>query len=262
MLSVGGAAQTSTTTKGDTKPVQKQPVPAATTKTKVLIVPFSPRMYMSEIDMSINRETSMNYRQIREGFRVGLNKAIAQEFRKTCTVVSLLDDTVKMKKDLDYVYEVTSCSYDPVGTATKQQAAPKKDTSKNPPKTATGVKKGQLAVETNDQEKFMNTLILSPNLLTYFKKKYGADYIVFVNELDLKNELGEDPYNMSGSDDYRRSASAHYTVVATATGKRIAAGKAKSFFSAKTNKPQKIIDGQFSSISKTIFEKFEAGRKL
>lgn len=264
LLLFSTAALAQPTTKGDTKPAEKQTPAAAGAKQKVLIVPFNVKMYMSEIDMSINRETGMNYRQIRDGFRSSLTKEIAQQFRKNYTVTTMLDDTVKMKKDLAYIYEMTSCSYDPVSGTTKQQEKPKKDTGKNgtKPKTATGVKNGQVVVETNDQEKFMNTLILSPNLLAYLKKKYGADYVVFVNELDLKNELGDDPYNTSGSTDYKRSANAHYTIVATATGKRISAGKAKSFFTAQTNKPSKIIENNFSSIAKTILEKFEAGKKL
>jgi|GEM_PF-467176 len=259
LISGVGTAQTATT-KGEAKNDTVQPVVAG--KPKVLFVPFNTRMYMSEIDMTINRETSLNYRQIRDGFRSGLNKSLMQAFRKSCNVVSLLDDTVKMKKDLAYVYEVTTLSYDPVnGAAKTANAQAKQSDPKNPPKSATSVKNGQVMVQTDDQEKFMNTLIMSPNLLGYLKKKYNADYIVFVNELDLKNELGDDPYNLSGTQQYKRSASVHYTIVATASGKRVASGKAKSLFASDTNKPQKIIDNQFSSISKSIFEKFETGRK-
>lgn len=235
----------------------------ASSKPKVLFVPFNVKMYMSEIDMSINKETNMNYHQIRDGFRSGLMKSLMSEFRKNYNVVSLLDDTVKMKKDLAYVYEVTTSSYEPVGPATakKEATAPTTTDGKNTPKTPTGVKKGQIEVQTEDQDKFMATLILSPNLLGYLKKKYNADYVVFISELDLKNELGEDPYNMSGAQEYKRSACVHYTVVSTATSKRIAAGKAKSVFSSTMNKPQKIIDNQFSAIAKTILAKLTEATK-
>ena len=185
------------------------------------------------------------------------------EFRKSYTVMSLLDDTAKMKKDLAYVYEVTSYSFDPVNATAKTTSTATVTTTdkKNAPKAPTGVQKGQLAVATDDQEKFMNTVILSPNLLEYLKKKYKADYVVFVNELDLKNELGDDPYNTAGAQEVKRSASVHYAIVSTSTSKRVAAGKAKSFFSSKQNKPQKIIDAQFKAIAKSILEKFELGKK-
>jgi hypothetical protein len=266
LLSFSASAQTPTT------PTTKDPGatttadPAATTngKPKVLFVPFNVKMYMSEIDMSINKETGMNYRQIRDGFRSGIVNSMMDEFRKTCTVMSLLDDTAKMKKDLAYVYEVTSLSYDPVNSTAKTTSTATVTTTtdkKAAPKTPTGVQKGQIAVATDDQEKFMNTVIMSPNLLEYLKKKYKCDYVVFVNELDLKNELGEDPYNTAGAQEFKRSATVHYTIVATSTSKRVASGKAKALFTNKQNKPQKIIDGTFKAVAKIIFDKFELGRK-
>lgn len=269
LTSFGLAAQS--TTRND--------APSTTTtatagKKKVLLVPFPVKMYNSEIDHSINKETGQTAQEIRTAMRKGLNEQLKKQFVTGYNVVSLLDDTT-YAKDLGYIYSVTTTEYtaveDPLkadavkqsatGTGTATTGATTSGGTTQQAKTATQIDKGQVRTSSDDREKFMNTLILSPNLLAYLKKKYSADYVVFINEIDLKNDLGDDPANLNGSTSYKRNACIHYTCVDASTSKRVAAGLAKTTFENTVNKPQKISDDVFSACAKTLYTKFTAGVK-
>lgn len=50
-------------------------------KHKVLIVPFEPRMYMSQIDHKINAETKWNQKKIKESFRFGLDDELYKSIK-------------------------------------------------------------------------------------------------------------------------------------------------------------------------------------
>lgn len=103
---------------------------------------------------------------------------------------------------------------------------------------------------------FMNTVILSPNLLSHLKAIYKCEYVVFLNQLDMQDELGSDPFNTANSTDYKRSAILHWTIFSTRSEKRVAMGKTKALFANTINTPKKIIDGAFVTIGKAVYDKF------
>jgi hypothetical protein len=227
-------------------------------KTKILVIPWEPRMYncSSDISRSISTETSQKFNQIQEALRRGMVDQIKKSFGANYSVASLIDDTAKMNADLYYVYEHTTMSYTPVNfplNATKADSVKLKQQA--------GVQQGQIEVSSDDADKFMNTIILSPVLLSYLKKKYNADYVLFFNEVDIDNDLGADPYNIQGKQDFTRSTVLHWTIFNSADGKRVAMGKTKGKFSSTTNSPKKIIDTSFSAISAAIYSKFAAAMK-
>ncbi len=241
-----------------TKDPNSKTDPVTTAKTKILIVPWEPRMFncSSDITRAISNETSQKYAQVQEALRKGMVEQLKRSFGANYSVVSLIDDTAKMKGDLNYVYNYTSMSYVGVNSPlnpTKEDSAKMKQQA--------GLKNGQVAVQAAEGEKFMTTVVLSPNLLAYLKKKYKADYVLFLNQVDLENDLGADPYNTEGKAEFNRKASAHWTIFSTTTGKRVAMGKSKGTFASTTNNPKKISDGAFATIAKAINEKFVAAIK-
>ncbi len=232
--------------------------PSIVKKTKVLVIPWEPRMFncMSDISRAISKETSQKFAQIQESFRRGMIDQLKKSFGPAYNVVSLIDDTAKMQSDLYYVYTHTTMSYTPVNfplNATKADSARLKQ--------QTGVQKGQVAVQSDESDKFMNTIVLNPNLLAYLKKKYSADYVLFLNEIDMENDLGSDPSNLMGKTDFNRSVVLHWTMFKTEDGKRVAMGKSKSTFLSTTNSPKKIIETSFATLSKAITAKFLVGIK-
>jgi hypothetical protein len=232
--------------------------PPKSNKTKVLIIPWEPRMFNcnSDISRAVNAETGLKFGPMQEGFRKAFVDQLKKSFGANYNVISLIDDTAKMNKDLHYVYTCTTMSYTPVNfplNATKADSARLKQQS--------GIQKGQVQTTEDEVDKFMNTIVLSPNLLGYLKKKYGADYVIFINEMDMDNDLGADPYNLGGAEEFKRSAIAHWTIFNTTDGKRVAMGKTKSTFSSSLKTTKKISDAAFPSIAQAIYSKFAAAVK-
>ncbi|MBI3511100.1 MAG: hypothetical protein HY064_10590 [Bacteroidetes bacterium] len=253
VIFIGTGISAQTTTRGD----GNNSSTTGSKKTKILLIPWEPKMFncSSDITRAIANETGQKYDQVQDALRKGFVESVKHSFGATCNVVSLLDDTA-MKRDLEYVYNVTSMSYTPVDFPLNPTKA---DSAKL--KAASGVQKGQVETADDDADKFMNTVIISPNLLTYLRKVYKVDYVIFINEMDIDNDLGADPYNLQGKEDFKRVATAHWTIFNSTTGKRVAMGKSKSNFSSTSNTPKKIIDSAFATITKAVYEKYLVGIK-
>jgi hypothetical protein len=116
-----------------------------------------------------------------------------------------------------------------------------------PLKKEQAIKNGQLAVESSSDKKFTNIKFTSNELIPYLAKKYQCDYIVFVNELDIRTGSS---YDVTG-DGTMREIMVHYTIV-NKDSKLIAAGAATSKVPAKENNPKKIVSAGFSPIASFI----------
>ena len=212
---------------------------------KVLLIPFKPIMYMSEVDKKIGTQQKMTFEQIRSTFRWGLDSKLLSQMRISNSTYSLLSDSVKTRKDLEMIYKAISYSYDkitPDGSVAKSSAP-----VKNGPK----VKDGHLAVEMSDEAKFMNTRIDNPKLLPYLHEKYKTDYFVFINELDIRNNM--ESYDIT-TDTYQRTVTVHYTVFDKA-GKKLSAGVSTSSFSSNVNDTKTIINTAFTAVAKSLNER-------
>ena len=210
---------------------------------KIMLIPFEPKLYMSDIDRKINQQTKWSFEQIREHFRHKLDAQLKLKLQSTAPVVSFYSDSTKTWKDLLYIYKSTSLSYDiiPEPNAPTSASAKKK-----------GIKNGQIEVEINTDKKFMNLKIDDSKLLGYLNKKYKTDYFVFVNQLDIKNEA--DSYDIA-TDTYQRDVTVHYSIF-DKTGKNILAGISTSRFNSKENDPEKIVLHYLSPIATNIAAKF------
>jgi hypothetical protein len=215
---------------------------------KIMIVPFDPKLYMSEIDKKVNEQTKWNFNQIRENFRHQLDIQLQQKFKPYSSVVSFYSDSTKMAKDLMYLYGSTRIVFDPID---------KPSTNATHTATTTGIKNGQVAVEINDEKKFTNIIPLDLDALLYFNKKYNVEYFVFVNQLDIKTDANS--YNIT-TDTYQRKVEIHYTII-DKNGKLISAGISSSSFSSKENNPKKIVALSFSPSATYIANKFIAAVK-
>lgn len=222
-------------------------IPADTVR-KIMIIPFDPKLYMSDVDMKINQLTKWKFEQIRENFRQQLNAQLKLKLQSIAPVISFYSDSTKMAKDLLYIYKSTNLSYDLISNP---------NDTKTQPTEHNGIKNGQLAVEISTDKKFMNARISEPKLLNYLTTKYKTDYFVFINELDIKNN--PDSYDLA-TDTYQRDVTVHYSIL-DKTGKNISAGIAISHFSSKENEPKKIVALNFSPISQYIAAKLTATLK-
>ncbi len=220
----------------------------ADTVRKIMLIPFEPKLYMSDIDMKINKQTKWNFEQIRENFRKQLNAQLKLKLQSIAPVISFYSDSAKRANDLLYIYKSTNLSYDLIANPNE---------AKVPATQQKGIKNGQIEVEVNTDKKFMNIKISEPKLLDYLNTKYKTDYFVFINQLDIKNDL--ESYDIA-TDIYQREITVHYSILEK-TGKNISAGIATSHFSSKENEPKKIVSDNFSPIATYIAEKLRTSIK-
>jgi hypothetical protein len=244
MLSI--QAQDKTISSGN-KPSGKE----AVSKHKIMIIPFENRMYLSEIDFMINKESKLTAKQIKATMRDGLNEQFYKKLKPKMPVVDLLDDTTKTKKDLEDIYQYLSYQYLKV---------PNQDNYKPPvkEKEEKTINNGQLVVESNSDARFMNAKLKNATLVPYLGGKYKTDLYLFINELDIK-ALNGSPADLSSTS--ARKIVLHYTVY-TLDAKEINSGIAEVNLPVNVNNPTKIINTYFAQLADIVTARIEKALAL
>lgn len=221
---------------------------------KVMLIPFEPRLYISEIDHNINLETKLTAKEIKHKFRDGINDQLFKAFKSSkYNVLDLMEDTAKYKKDIEGIYQHLTYNYQKVPNQENYQP-PKDEKEKKK------VVKGQVEVETNTEERFMNAKITNAKVVPLLYGKYKTDIFVFINELEIKAMGSKGPAEL-GAGNSNRQIVVHYTVY-TYDAKEINSGIATEEFEATVNNPKKIIDKYFSKLATTIVERTNKGMGL
>lgn len=240
ILCINVVAQDKTINSGNTTSTKE-----AAKKHKIMLIPFEARMYLSEIDFMINKESKLNAKQIKEVMRDGLNEQLYKKLKPKMAVVDLLEDTVNTKKDLQNIYQYLSYKYQKVPDQTNYKAPVKEKEEK-------AIQKGQLNVESNSDARFMNARVTNASLVPYLTGKYKTDLYLFVNELDIKS-TGSAADMAANSD---RKIILHYTVY-TNDAREINSGIAEVNLPANVNNPSKIINSYFSQLAELITTRIE-----
>ncbi len=212
-------------------------------KFKVMIIPFEPKMYMSQIDHKINAETKLTQKQIKEVFRKGVNNELSGVLKKNFEVLDLLKDTTKYKKDLFAIYKSLTYSYDKVPDQNNYKAPLTEKDKKNQT-----IKNGQLIVETDPNARFMNAKIKSPALIPGLYAKYKTNLFLFVNQIDIGSNavISNETGTVS-----ERVLILHYTVYAV-DAKEINSGTCSLKFPGDINNPSKIISSYINKMAAEI----------
>jgi hypothetical protein len=233
----------------------------------IIIIPFEPKLYRSEIDRDISKRNDMNFEEIRNAFRKGLNNSMfieaKQSNERAYGVVSLLGDDADGMKDLEYIYKSIGyqnkiCPADSQPNTTEKKpieeitgkikntfsAENKESENKN------GIYNGQVMSADDNLEKYMSTTIINPNLLNYLAEKYNAGLFVFINQLDLVVAPGTD-YRAFEQDNYPRLAKLHYSIL-NKEGEEVYGSVAKSWFTSRQNDTEKIIHNNILEACKIV----------
>lgn len=219
---------------------------ASPKKHRIMIIPFENRMYLSEIDFQINKESKLDAKQIKALMRDGINEQLYKKLKSKMAVVDMLDDTVKTKKDLADIYQYLNYQYQKVPNQANYRAPEKEKVTKT-------IDKGQLNVESNSDARFMNAKIKNASLVPYLYGKYKTDLYLFINELDIKALTGPAAdMNLNAS----RKISLHYTVY-TYDAREINSGIAEVDLPANINNPNKIINSYFVQLAEILSARIE-----
>lgn len=218
----------------------------ALSKHKIMLIPFENRMYLSEIDHLINKETKLTAKQIKATMRDGINEQLYKKLKSKMSVVDLMEDTVKTKKDLENIYQYLTYQYQKAPDQANYKAPVKeKDEHK--------IEKGQLNVESNSDVRFMNAKLKNATLVPYLSGKYKTDLYLFINELDIKALVGS-PADFNAS--ANRKIILHYTVY-TVDAKEINSGIAEVNLPVGVNNPNKIINTYFAQLADLVAARIE-----
>ena len=238
---------------------------------KVLIIPFEPKMYISSVDKEIASRTKLTHQEIRENMRYGISNQMRHAVGKGMKSVSLLHiDTGAVGRDLGYIYNSIGYKYKPLPAEdvarNKQNEEDLKPVNKlkgsfnklikhdnlAPKESSEGTQiiNGQIHSTVSYGEKFMNTSIHNPSLLKVLSAKYEADVFLFINELNIEAAA---PASRSGLSalSYKRKVKVHYTIF-NKDGKELHGGAAIVYMPSITNDMNKIINNYFPILAQNM----------
>ena len=234
-------------------------------KSKLMIIPFEPKLYRSHIDRQVGEHDNLSFQEIRGYFRLGLDNALYLSMKREFDVVRMHADDADINKDLDYIYKSVGYQY---RNMPKAPETPKKGLAKVGDKISKGVQKqvdrfeekepepgarieqGQVVAVPNKNERFMAISLINQDMFSYLTSKYETGLYLFITQLDMMNAPGQD-YTAFGSDNYERVIKVHFSIM-TSDKKEVCAGAVKRSFSSRTNSIKKIIVQNFPPIAEQI----------
>jgi hypothetical protein len=104
--------------------------------------------------------------------------------------------------------------------------------------------------EYQQEERYMNTTVINPNLFTYLAGRYEADMFVFINQLDITEEIKDAGYSYAKNANLRR-LKVHYTVF-TISGEQVYGGASIVYFPGKVNDLNGLINDYFPAAMENI----------
>ena len=236
----------------------------------LLIVPFHPDKYMSQIDAEVAKGTSYSYQHTRGFFRKGLDNAILIAAKPHNDYVNLHADDPALNKDLDFVYHLTRnpiVPYEP--PVIKEEQNFKKRLAdywiklqgdiSTQPEPGTRIEEGQIVSVPDQRELITKVSVINPVLTDSLSEKYEVDYYLFVNELSIT--IGATDHVELQSDRYSRIIKAHMSVIDAEGNELFSLIKRRSFPSYE-NDLETIIRSHFLPLGYEIIYALDSYRFL
>ena len=239
-------------------------------KPTLLLIPFHPDKYMSEVDREIAKGTTYTYQHTRGFFRKGLDNSILIASKAYNNCVNLHADDPEMNMDLDFAYNLTQpfiVPYEP--PVIKDDEGFKKRLADywlklqgevaNEPEPGTRIEQGQIASIADNRELITKVKVLNSKLTDSLSAKYKVDYYVFVNELDML--ITSTDYRELQSDDYGRIIKAHISVL-DKEGNELFSLIKKEPFSSRENNLENVIRNHYLPLGYEIVYALDSYRFL
>jgi hypothetical protein len=201
-------------------------------KAQVLLIPFDQRMYFSEFDRELSEKEQLTFHQIRDKFRKAIDTSLYSNILMEYSVNTLLKpENADAEKDLIKIQSAVTLNYE-----AKPSEAPKKAKGKAQSKTneeVNLVRNGQLDTRYGEGEKYMAVKASNLQAFQELHEKYGSEYFVFINQVDIKREKGA-TYSELEQNNFQKEIRLHYTII-NMKGERIASGVSTARISANEN---------------------------
>jgi len=234
--------------------------PVITAKSSVLIIPFESKMYISDIDRDLAQNHQMTFQEIKAKFRAALDREVFIALKKYYNPFSFYSiPPEESRNELGYIYNSIGYKYEVVPeevVVKKENVGTKllgkfKKKKKEDEYIKAGMQGGQIVSQVDNREKYMKTTLVNEKLMPSLNSKFGAQYYIFINQLDIKR--GADMRYAASDEGYKREIKVHYTIFDN-SGDEVSSGAIKSRFSSNENDIEKIIRIQFPLIAERIVQ--------
>ena len=215
--------------------------------TKILLLPFNPNMYLSDIEQDIIQNTKMSPEEYRAYFRRALDLKIQGELKSYRPTVSLMSDNEgDDKNELREFYAQAGYSYiESVGKEVGKVISKKKSLFEK----KTTEEKAPLYITTRGDDKFMNAAVTDKDFFNGLLSANGCNYAVSINQFEIKTN-----YSLCidlSKELYRRELIIHYSII-DANSKLLGGNFLVVYFPSDVNKPQEIADKTFKSVAEAF----------
>lgn len=215
---------------------------------KILIIPYEPRMHLSDADLDISGYSERSPQQVRSLFRAGITEKVNDKLQSAYPTHSLLQDLrPEALQELNRIYAAIDYSFD----TSYAILHPKPDSNAASAKwNKNKMRKKELELRTATGDiKYMNVKVLDPELLSSLNKKYGTDLFVFLTQVEIKTtskDCSDIQYGM-----YQRVFKVHYAVFGL-DGKQRYGDVAMVNFPSNSNEIGEIMSKNFPALSDKI----------
>ena len=225
---------------------------------KILIIPFEPELYMSDMDREIGKANQLNQSQIVEKFRINFDRVLENTVQLKNETQTLLHDESSIDENaIVDIYSSISFEFTPVKrTQTKKEKTISSVLlqKKTPQKEAT-IKNGQVFTVRDTLERYMKTIVTDSLLLQRLNEKTHAEIFLFVNQFELKDSF-TDVIELQ-NDTYQRELRIHFSVL-NKKGIELVGGIAKCRFANNIILCNEIVTTSFPCAAKQIADAISA----
>jgi len=237
---------------------------------KLIIVPFHPKSYMSEIDRDVAQGTDYTYQHTRGFFRKGLDNCLLIAAKPYNEFFSMHADDGRVNEDLNFIYRVVGVNivpYEPPVLQSDRKLTKrladywvKLQTNVTPaPEPGTRIEQGQIVSVADTRELITKARIINTLVFDSLNPKYNGDYYLFVNELDMLNAAANQ--QELESDNYSRVIKVHYSVYDKAGNELFSLVK-KRFFSSLKNDLPAILKEEYLPLGHEVIYALDSYRFL
>lgn len=228
-------------------------------KKTILLIPFSQNMFNVLIGADINAQTQMSFDETYEKFRAGLDFALYEDLFDHYTVHSFYKmDKINKKYDLPYIHH--SIGYKKLEMPLEEEEEKKMDLKKVFAKkkdhqmSEAGLYQGQVVSTQSNVETYMQTVLKDAGLLDSLKRHYGADYFLFVNQLDVVPIYAET--TSMEQEHYDRKIKAHYTIF-NDQKEIVSTGAKETKFDSRITDVYVMLNTQVGAVADMIVKRFD-----
>jgi len=236
----------------------------------ILVTPFHPDQYMSEIDRYIAEGTNYTFQHTRGFFRKGLDNAIIIAAKEHNEYVNLHADDASLNHDLDFFYKVIAPSvkpYEPPVIKDDQNFKSRlanyweklQSNVEQTDEPGARIERGEVVSVADHRELITKAKVVNPILFDSLTPKYNVDYYISINELNLLNAAAnQQAYE---SDNYDRVIIAHFTVF-DSDGNELYSLIKKRYFSSLKNELTEIITDEILPLGYEVIYTLDSYRFL